>query len=57
MHELWHHANAYTHLCIITTEPSENKTAEPVEVVEHEPGVEYVVESEENQGKQLSMLL
>jgi hypothetical protein len=41
MHELWHHANAYTHF----------------EVVEHEPGVEYVVESEENQGKQLSMLL
>jgi hypothetical protein len=57
MHELCHHANAYTHLCIIATEPPENKTAEPVEVVEHEPCVEYVVELEENRSKQLSMFL
>jgi hypothetical protein len=57
MHELWHHANAYTHSCIIATEPSENETAEPVEVVEPEPSVEYMVEPEENQGKQLRMFL
>jgi hypothetical protein len=36
---------------------TENKTAEPVKAVEPEPGVEYVVEPEENRGKQLSMFL
>jgi hypothetical protein len=30
---------------------------EPAETVEHQPGVEFVVEPEENQGKQLSMFL
>jgi hypothetical protein len=57
MHELWHHANTYTHSCIIATEPPENETAEPVEAVKPKPGVEYVVEPEEKQGKQLSMFL
>ena len=34
------------------------KPVEPTELVEPEPpGVEYVVEPEENQGKQLSMIL
>jgi hypothetical protein len=49
MHELWHHANTYTHSCIIATEPPENETAEPVEAVKPKP--------EEKQGKQLSMFL
>jgi hypothetical protein len=57
MHDLWHHANAYTHSCIIETEPPENETAEPSEAVEPEPDVEYMVELEENRGKQLSMFL
>jgi hypothetical protein len=56
MHESWQHANAYAHSWIIATEPLENETAEPVEVVKPEPAVEYVVELEENQGKQLSMI-
>jgi hypothetical protein len=57
MHELEHHANVYTHSCITATKLPENETAEPFKVVEPEPGVEYVVEPEENQGKQLSMFL
>ena len=38
------------------TEPSENEPVEPAESVESEPGVPFVVESEANQGKQLSMI-
>ena len=41
--------------CIIVHEPSENKLVEPAESVEPEPGVQFVVEPEVNQGKQLSM--
>ena len=45
------------HSWIIVTELSENEQTEPVEVVEPKPGVEFVVDPEENQGKQLSMIL
>ena len=45
-----------SHSCIILTEPSENEPVEPAESVESEPGVPFVVESEANQGKQLSMI-
>ena len=38
------------------TEPSESELVEPAEVVEHEPGLEFVVDPEENQAKQLSMI-
>jgi hypothetical protein len=38
------------------TETSENEPVEPAETVEAEPGAEFVVEQEENQGKQLSMI-
>ena len=38
------------------TQPSENEPIEPAEVVEPEPGVEFVIVPEENQGKQLSMI-
>ena len=44
------------HSCIIVSEPSENEPVEPAEVAETEPGVEFFVEPEENQGKQLSMI-
>jgi hypothetical protein len=44
------------HSCIIVTETSENEPVEPAKTVETEPGVEFVVEPEENQGKQLSMI-
>ena len=40
--------------CIIVTEPSEKEPIEPVEVVEPKPSVEFVVDLEENQGKQLA---
>ena len=45
-----------SHSCIIVTEPSENEPVEPAESVEPEPGVPFVVESEANPGKQLSMI-
>ena len=45
-----------SHSCIIVTQPSENEPVEPTESVEPEPGVEFVVEPEETQGKQLSMI-
>ena len=45
-----------SHSCIIVTEPSENESVEPAESVEPEPGVPFVVESEANQGKQLSKI-
>ena len=38
------------------TEPSENEPVEPAESVEPEPGVQFMVEPEVNQGKQLSMI-
>ena len=45
-----------SHSCIIVTETPESETVEPTEFVEPEPGVELVVDPEENQGKQLSMI-
>ena len=39
----------------LVTEPSENEPVEPAESVEPEPGIPFVVESEVNQGKQLSI--
>jgi hypothetical protein len=44
------------HSCIIVTETPENEPVEPAETFETEPGVEFIVEPEENQGKQLSMI-
>ena len=41
--------------CIIVTEPPEKEPFEPAESVEPEPGVQFVVEPEVNQGKQLSI--
>jgi hypothetical protein len=43
--------------CIIVTEMPENEPVEPAETIKPEPKVEFVVEPEENQGKQLSMIL
>ena len=37
-------------------EPSESEPVEPTENVEPEPGVEFVVKPEENQGKQVCMI-
>ena len=45
-----------SHSCIIVTESSENEPVETAESVEPEPGVQYVVEPEANQGKQLNMI-
>ena len=45
-----------SHSCIIVIEPSENETIEPTKSVEPELVVEFVVEPEEKQGKQLSMI-
>ena len=45
-----------SHSCILGTGPSENEPVEPAESVEPEPGVPFVVESEVNPGKQLSMI-
>jgi len=42
--------------CIIVTESSEVKPVEPTETVESETGVQFVVEPEANQDKQLSMI-
>ena len=53
---LWHHSNTCIHSCILVTQPSESEPVEPAEVAETEPGVEFVVEPEANQGKQLSMI-
>jgi len=46
-----------SHSCIIVTKPSEVEPEEPDESVEPEPGVPFVVESEVNPGKQLSIFL
>ena len=45
-----------SHSCIIVIKPSEAEPVEPTESVEPEPGVQFVVEPEANQGKQLSMI-
>ena len=45
-----------SHSCIIVTELSEVEPVEPAESVEPEPGVQFAVELEVNQGKQLSMI-
>ena len=45
-----------SHTCIIVTESSEVEPVEPTEFVEPEPGVQFVVEPEANQGKKLSMI-
>ena len=42
-----------SHSCILVTETSENEPVEPAESIEPEPGVQFVVEPEVNQGKQL----
>ena len=41
---------------ILVTESSENEPVEPTEPVEPEPGVQFVVGPEVNQGKQLSII-
>jgi hypothetical protein len=38
------------------TETLENEPVEPTEIIEPEPDVEFVVEPEDNQGKQISMI-
>jgi hypothetical protein len=45
-----------SHSCIIVTETPEDELVKPAETVEAEPGAEFVVEQEENQGKHLSMI-
>jgi hypothetical protein len=45
-----------SHSYNIVTEALEDEPIEPAETVEAEPGAEFVVEQEENQGKQLSMI-
>jgi hypothetical protein len=45
-----------SHSCIVVTETPEDAPVEPTETIETEPGAEFVVEQEENQGKQLSMI-
>ena len=45
-----------SHSCIIVTETPESEPVEPAESVEPEPGVEFLVELKENQGKPLSMI-
>ena len=46
-----------SHSCILVTERSENEPVEPAESVEPEPGILFVVESEVNPGRQLSIFL
>jgi hypothetical protein len=46
-----------SHSCIIATEMPENEHVKPAKIVEPEPGIEFAVELEKNQGKQLSMFL
>ena len=45
-----------SHSCIIVTEASKVEPVEPTESVEPELGVQFVVEPEANQGKQLSII-
>ena len=46
-----------SHSCILVTGPPEVEPVEPAESVEPEPGIPFVVESEVNLGKQLSIFL
>jgi hypothetical protein len=46
-----------SHSCIIVTETLENEPVKLAKTIESEPEVEFVVEPEEHQGKQLSMFL
>ena len=55
MHNLGIELILALHSCIIVTESSENKPVEPIETVEPEPGVQFVVGPEVNQDKQLSI--
>jgi hypothetical protein len=45
-----------SHSCIIVTEIPEDELVKPAETVEAELGAEFVVEQEEYQGKQPSMI-
>ena len=45
-----------SHSSILVTEPPEVELVEPAESVEPEPGIPFMVESEVNQGKQLSII-
>jgi hypothetical protein len=45
-----------SHSCIIVTKTPEDEPVEPSATIEAEPGAEFAVEPEENQGKQLSMI-
>ena len=45
-----------SHSCIIVTKSLEVEPVEPTEFVDPGPGVQFVVEPEANQGKQLSMI-
>ena len=45
-----------SHSCILVTELSEVELVEPTESVEPEPGVQFMVGPEINQGKQLSII-
>jgi len=50
------HANKCIHSCILVTKTLENEPVEPTESIEPEPMIEFVVQPEENQSKQLSMI-
>jgi hypothetical protein len=54
--QIWHDANICIHSCILVTETLENEPVEPTEIIEPEPSVEFVIESKENQGKQISII-
>jgi hypothetical protein len=46
--QIMHHANACIHSSILVTETPENEPIKPAETVEPKPGVELLVEPEEN---------
>ena len=56
MHNLGIELILALHSCIIVTESSENEPVESTETVKSEPGVQFVVRPEVNQGKQLSII-
>ena len=43
-----HHSNTCIHSCIIVIETLERESVDLTKLIEHEPGVEFVVELEEN---------
>jgi hypothetical protein len=45
-----------SHSCIIVIETPEDEPVEPARTVEAKLGAKFVIEQEENQGKQLSMI-